>query len=328
MTEASPRGVVCFGEALIDFLVDPKCNSKADPCFVGFGGGAPANVAVAVARLGGASAYIGMLANDRFGDFLLGSLNAAGVNTQGVVRTDAARTALAFIELEPDGEPSFSFYRPPSADLLFRERHFRSKSFADCAIFHVCSNSLTDYTVARATLAGVRRAQEAGALVSCDLNFRRDLWPKKVDPRPRLWRLLRHAHLVKLSAEELAFLSEPLGGEEEVFQCLWKGVTKLAMVTSRARSIRLVFRHCRESCPAFALEAVDSTAAGDAFIGGFLHWLCAEGIGVDTLADNVARLAPGVRVAAACGAIAASRYGAYAAMPSRNELESFLRAHR
>jgi fructokinase len=117
--------IVCFGEALIDFLARPGATQSEPRAFLQFAGGAPANVAVAAARLGARSAFVGMLGTDMFGDFLQSSLADAGVDTSGIVRTDAARTALAFVQLAADGERSFTFYRPPSADLLFRDGHFR-----------------------------------------------------------------------------------------------------------------------------------------------------------------------------------------------------------
>src|SRR5437868_7004314 len=113
--------IACFGEALIDFLARPGAAPAEPTAFLQFAGGAPANVAVAAARLGAHSAFVGMLGADMFGDFLLASLGEAGVDTSGIVRTAAAPTALAFVQLDADGERSFSFYRPPAADLLFRE---------------------------------------------------------------------------------------------------------------------------------------------------------------------------------------------------------------
>jgi len=123
--------IVCFGEALIDMLAQPPATPDAPRAFLQFAGGAPANVSVAVARLGGDSHFVGMLGNDMFGDFLLQSLREAGVATDGVVRTDEARTALAFVALDARGERSFSFYRPPSADMLFRAAHFDRLGFED-----------------------------------------------------------------------------------------------------------------------------------------------------------------------------------------------------
>ncbi|WP_241240392.1 PfkB family carbohydrate kinase, partial [Xanthomonas vesicatoria] len=124
--------------------------------FAQYAGGAPANVAVAVARLGGAAHFVGMLGRDMFGDFLLQSLQQSGVATDGIVRTDQAKTALAFVALDDAGERSFSFYRPPAADLLFRPEHFAADGFTQAAVLHVCSNSMTEPEIAQCTLDGMR----------------------------------------------------------------------------------------------------------------------------------------------------------------------------
>src|SRR5262245_30406826 len=197
-----PRtAIVCFGEALIDFLAVPA--SAGEPRrFVEYAGGAPANVSAAVARLGGNARFVGMLGADMFGEFLMSQLRTFGVDTRYTVHTSAARTALAFVSLDSEGERSFSFYRPPAADLLFREEHFDPACFADAVALHVCSNSLTEAEIAATTVAGMGLARANGALVSMDLNLRPSLWPEGVDPAPRLWEALAEADLIKLCRSE------------------------------------------------------------------------------------------------------------------------------
>ncbi len=107
--------IVCFGEILIDLLAQPPATPDTPRAFLQYAGGAPANVAVAAARLGADTHFAGMLGQDMFGDFLAESLASAGVATDCIVRTDAAKTALAFVALDASGERSFSFYRPPAA---------------------------------------------------------------------------------------------------------------------------------------------------------------------------------------------------------------------
>ena len=119
---------------------------------------------------------------------------------------------MAFVALDATGERSFSFYRPPAADLLFRSSHVHPNCFAGTRSFHVCSNSLTEAEIAEATLDGMRRARAAGAMVSIDLNLRPALWPAGVDPLPRLWEALQLAELVKLSREELDYLAAAHAG--------------------------------------------------------------------------------------------------------------------
>ncbi|HZP67288.1 MAG TPA: carbohydrate kinase [Rudaea sp.] len=318
--------IVCFGEALIDFLARPA-DGRAARTFAQFAGGAPANVAVAAARLGAPVHFVGMLARDMFGDFLLDSLRDAGVGTEYVVRTDAANTALAFVALDAHGERNFSFYRPPAADLLFRDEHFRADCFAAARVFHVCSNSLTDDAIAAVTLAGVRRARAAGALVSVDLNLRPALWPEGVDPTPLLWELLREGDVVKLAHNELAYLAERGGGEQAVVERLLGDRAHLVVVTHGAADVRWHTPAGAGEVRNFRVRVIDTTAAGDAFVGGLLHALHARGVDARTFGTFVRdryALHAALRFATATGALSVTRYGAFESMPTRSEVERLL----
>lgn len=318
--------LVCFGEALIDFLGEP--DKGAGPlCYRRYAGGAPANVAVAAARLGTPTAFAGMLGQDAFGDFLLESLQAAGVVTDYVARTDAANTALAFVTLDPTGDRRFSFYRPPAADLLFRPGHFRAECFAGAKFFHVCSNSLTEADIAAATLEGVRRAREAGALVSFDVNLRPNLWPAEADPAPRVWSVLREADIVKVSAAELRFLIQGLGSEAAVLKEVWRGRTRWLLITDGGSPARQLTRHGEDILPIFPVPAVNTTGAGDAFMGGLLNRLALERVrpaNLDAFLADAERVRQALRFASACGALCVQRHGTFESMPALAEAEAFL----
>src|SRR5690348_6124237 len=234
--------LVCFGEALVDFLGEPETGAGPQR-FQRYAGGAPANVAVASARLGTATAFVGMFGKDAFGGFLLKSLKTAGVDTSYALRTDEANTALAFVTLDDAGERRFSFYRPPAADLLFRPEHFQAECFAQARFFHVCSNSLTEADIAAATLEGVRRAREAGALVSFDINLRPNLWSPEADPAPRIWSVLKEADVVKASVAELSFLIQGSGSEAAMLKELWRGRARWLLITDGGSPARQLTRH-------------------------------------------------------------------------------------
>lgn len=322
------RKIVCFGEALIDLLAQPPATPEAPRAFLQYAGGAPANVAVAAARLGADVHFAGMLGQDMFGDFLFDSLSAAGVATDCIVRTEAAKTALAFVALDAHGERSFSFYRPPAADLLFRGGDFRPACFDGTGTFHVCSNSLTEAEIAEATYEGMERARAAGAMVSIDLNLRPALWPQDGDPSPRLWRALAQADLVKLSRDELDYLARPLGGEAAVIERLWQGRARLLLVTDGAAPIHW---HARAGgggrIDSFRVSALDTTAAGDAFVGGLLFRIAECGGDGEAFAGFVSQedaVTDAIRFGAAVGALAVTRKGAFAAMPTLAEVRHLL----
>lgn len=311
--------VLCFGEALIDMLAEPGGSYRP------YAGGAPANVAVALARLGVDAAFVGMLAEDAFGDTLLQSLKDAGVSTAYTVRTAEANTALAMVSLDADGERRFSFYRPPAADLLFRAGHFKPESFREAAAFHCCSNSLTEPAIADATLEGARLARAAGAVVSVDVNYRPGLWPIHADARPRIWSLLRQADVVKLSASELAYLAEPMRDEQAAVMKLWEGATQWLLVTDGAALIRHQTRDREDTADTYEVKSINTTGAGDAFVAGILAAL--NEFRAKDLAGFVAdeeRVDGALRFAAACGALAVTRHGAFEAMPTRAEVEGLM----
>ena len=311
--------VLCFGEALMDMLAEPAGSYRP------YAGGAPANVAVALAKLGVDSAFVGMLAEDAFGDLLLKSLGAVGVSTAQVVRTQDANTALAFISLDAQGERRFSFYRPPAADLLFRAEHFKPEAFKQAAAFHCCSNSLTEPSIAEATMEGVRLARAAGALVSVDMNYRPGLWPTHADARPRIWSLLGQADVVKLSASELTYLAEPMQGEQAAIAKLWEGHARWLLITDGPGLIRHLTRDMEDTASTYEVKSINTTGAGDAFVAGILASLVeTRAEGLDTFLANEEQVDGALRFAAACGALAVTRHGAFEAMPSRAEVEDLM----
>jgi len=171
--------VICFGEALIDFLminVTPQEELHL-PEFRQYPGGAPANAAVAVAKLGGNAKFAGQVGDDTFGQFLADSLQAYGVDTQFLERHPQAKTALAFVSLDHTGERSFSFYRDASADVIFNKDQILPSWFDNNAMIHFCSNTLTTDDIADCTKHLIAQAQQHQSFISFDVNLRHNLWP-------------------------------------------------------------------------------------------------------------------------------------------------------
>src|SRR5919106_2687352 len=176
--------VICLGEVLIDFVptVTPTTLIEA-PAFRKAPGGAPANVAVALARLDRPSAFMGMTGDDPFGRFLELTLGEAGVDTGPLRFTAEARTALAFVSLRADGERQFMFYRHPSADMLLRPEDVDEAAIRAARALHFGSISLISEPSRGATLHAIEVARDAGCLISCDPNLRLALW--RVPPARR-----------------------------------------------------------------------------------------------------------------------------------------------
>jgi fructokinase len=285
---------VCLGELLIDFVSRKAGVRLADaPEFRRAAGGAPANVAVGLARLGVATAFISKVGADEFGRFLRGTLEREGVDTSGLVSTTKAPTGLAFVSLADDRERTFAFYRNPCADALLAPGDLRERPWRGARVFHYGSISLIAEPSRSATLAAIARAKQHGMMVSCDPNLRLPLWPSASAARAGMRLALRHAQVVKISQEEVDFLGQ-------------MPRAPLVVVTRGARGGTVMENNRRSfDFPALTVKPVDSTGAGDAFVAGLLYGLL-RGL----------PLAETIRIAAACGALATLRRGAIPAMPT------------
>ncbi|MCY0965047.1 carbohydrate kinase family protein [Parathalassolituus penaei] len=319
---------ISFGEVLIDMLSSRMGTDhhRDTESFTQYAGGAPANVAVAVARLGAPACMAGKLGDDMFGHFLRDELNKAGVDTRYLLSTREANTALAFVSLDDNGERSFSFYRNPSADMLFRPDEFQPEWFAEPGLFHFCSNTLTAPAIAAATLAGVQMARANGWLISFDINLRHNLWPSGAAELAAIWPLIAAADVLKMSKEELEYLCDG-HSEEDTIKRLFEGPAQVLLVTDGGNPLRILVRnndgHEETRLIPPAVQMVDSTGAGDAFIGGFLYQLASHNISSAELAafsHNTEALHQALRFASRCGGYAASRYGAFAAMPTLEDV--------
>ncbi|SFT59843.1 carbohydrate kinase family protein [Halomonas saccharevitans] len=318
--------VIAFGEALVDLLssrvdaADDTPEAFTPEVFTPYAGGAPANVAVACARLGVPSRFLGMLGEDHFGDLVAGELAAHGVDTAGVVRTEAARTALAFVHRDAAGERTFAFYRPPAADLLYRLEHLPAGVFAEPAIVHFGSNSLTEPEIADTTLAMAEMARRAGCLISVDANLRHGLWAGGVADISLVTRLLDAADLIRLSTEELDDLRAEHPRDGWLAERFAAGV-KCAVITDGPGEILLKTIALDERFTPPAVPAVDTTVGGDAFTGGLLAELAVATPTDGAWHRDADLLRRAVAFASRCGAHAVTRPGAFAALPDRDDLE-------
>ena len=312
--------VIACGELLIDFVSTESGVTLAQaPAFGKAAGGAPANVAVGVARLGYRAGFMGQVGDDDFGHFLADTLTASGVDVGGLRFTGAARTALAFVSLRGDGERSFMFYRHPSADMLWGPGDVDA-AYATTRIFHYGSISLINEPSRSATLTALAHARAAGALISYDPNLRLALWPSPAAAREGMLTGWQYADLAKMSEEELAFLT----GETDLAagaRALWHDRLKLLVVTRGAAGCAYFTRESHGALPGFPIEAVDTTGAGDGFVAGVLAGLLDHDLRWDQPI-----LEQALRLGNAVGALTATQRGAIPALPTRAAVNAFLAA--
>ncbi|MBM3457119.1 MAG: histidine kinase [Armatimonadetes bacterium] len=315
---------LCLGEALIDFVADVSGVSLLEcPGFRKAPGGAPANVAVGLCRLGVPAAFLGKVGEDAFGRFLEQTFATAGADTRFLRFDPDTRTGLAFVSLRADGEREFVFYRNPSADMLYRPEEIPDAAFEDCRVYHFGSITLIQEPSRSATLDALARARAAGALISYDPNLRPPLWPDLSIARQRILEAFPEADFVKVSEEEAEFLLGSGSPEELALQLLERGPTVVA-VTRGAQGCVLASRSACVSLPGFPVEAVDTTGAGDGFVAGILFQALARGGLADLSSDLLQEWG---LFGNAVGALTCLTKGAIPALPTLSTVQEFLNRH-
>ncbi|XP_010457716.1 PREDICTED: probable fructokinase-2 isoform X1 [Camelina sativa] len=342
--------IVSFGEMLIDFVpTESGVSLSESQGFLKSPGGAPANVAIAVSRLGGRAAFVGKLGDDEFGHMLAGILRKNGVADQGINFDKGARTALAFVTLRSDGEREFMFYRNPSADMLLRPDELNlelirsvRKIFlsvfkisrlyvfggfvtyyllVQAKVFHYGSISLITEPCRSAHMKAMEVAKEAGALLSYDPNLREPLWPSSEEARTQIMSIWDKADVIKVSDVELEFLTGNKTIDDETAMSLWHPNLKLLLVTLGEKGCRYYTKGFHGSVETFHVDAVDTTGAGDSFVGALLNQIVDD----QSVFEEEERLRIVLRFANACGAITTTKKGAIPALPSDCEALSFLK---
>lgn len=312
--------VTALGEVLIDFT-DAGTSVAGQKLFERNPGGAPANVLVALERLGLSTAFIGKVGTDMHGEFLKATMVANDINVEGLVSDPNYFTTLAFVALSENGERTFSFARKPGADTQLRPDELRRDIIEDSYVFHVGSLSLTDEPVRSATVAALDLAKAAGCFISYDPNYRDTLWSSPEEASRQMRSIVSYMDLIKISGEECELVAGVREPEEAAKVLLGQGA-KVVCVTLDADGALVATREGTAVVPSFRVEAVDTTGAGDSFWGGFL---CAfvdskkrpEDVTLED-AKNFARF--GNAVASLC----VRKRGGIPAMPTLPEVEKVL----
>ncbi|KAF7813322.1 putative fructokinase-5 [Senna tora] len=313
--------VISFGEMLIDFVPDTSGVSLAESQgFLKAPGGAPANVACAITKLGGSSAFIGKVGDDEFGKMLADILKKNGVNTEGVCFDTEARTALAFVTLRKDGEREFMFYRNPSADMLLKESELKMDLIKKAKIFHYGSISLIAEPCRSAHLAAMKAARAAGALLSYDPNLRIPLWPSPEAARSGIKSIWNEADFIKVSDNEVEFLTQGDAEDEKVVLSLWHDKLKMLIVTDGEKGCRYFSKKFKGKVPGFSVKAIDTTGAGDSFVGSLLLSVAKD----SSIFDDEGKLREALTLANASGAICTTQKGAIPALPTMPEVQAFI----
>ncbi len=322
---SAPIEICCLGELLIDFVATTAGQSLVDTnSFHKCAGGAPANVAVAAARLGAQSALVAKVGADPFGDFLIQTLRDEGITTASIVRDAKCRTTLAFVSIFEDGERDFIFFRNPGADTQLSVDDLPRDLISTAKVLHFGSLSLTQEPAREATLTAVQLARNAQVIISMDPNLRPILWPNPEQAKLEVLSVIPHVDLLKVSADEATFFSG-LSDLEEAADYLRSLGPKLVLVTRGKDGASYHTDKFTGAVPSFPIAATDTTGAGDSFIAGWqTHWLkhAPTSSGLEDL--DKAAIEAACYYAHAVAALTVQKPGAIPALPSSPEVDVFL----
>ena len=307
--------ITAVGEILIDLTQSGK-NELGIPVFAANPGGAPANLAVAAARLGASTAFIGKVGTDSFGTFLRTTLIENHVDVTGMVTDPRNRTTLAVVALDKTGERTFSFYRDPSADVNLSADEISEEQLKNTKFLHFGSVSLTTDPARGATLYAAETARNHGAIISYDPNYRASLWSDEATAIERMLEPLPMVDVLKVSDEELPLLTGTHDLEAGSRILADKGIA-MVLVTLGANGAFYRFKGCTGYIPGVKVKVGDTNGAGDTFFGAALSQLAKFGSLEDVTIPELERI---ITIANKAAALTTSRHGAIPAMPTREEV--------
>ena len=279
------KHIISLGELLIDLIPSTQVH-LGETCYTPYPGGAIANVSVAIARLGGSSRFIGGVSDDEFGQLLVQVLADNHVDTQYIRVIKKAPTAIALVTLHAEGQRHFTFFRHETADSQLQAGDLNWSAWQDAAVCHVGGVLLSTEPARTATLAAMDFTRRVGSMVSLDVNVRPALWASSSDIRGTLAKAVERADILKLSAEEAAFVSEQSSLPKDPHERSWLNMLgeallekgpRLVIITLGANGALLLTANHRVEIPARSVRPIDTTGAGDAFIGAALYKLVQQG---------------------------------------------------
>lgn len=314
--------VACLGELLIDFIAEETGTLDAAKSFRRYPGGAPANVAVGIARLGVASGFVGKVGADTFGNFLISVLKQNNVDTSAIIQTSKAPTALAFVSRSASGDRDFLFYRNPCADLLLSKTELPHAWFNQLEFLHVGGVSLTQEPSRQATIHAAKLATQQGAKVTFDPNLRLDLWANGIDECREVARnLLGYVNIFLPSREELLELMAVDDLNEAIDLAHKYGPSIICLKMGSEGSLVSVkerkgdFRQFRQL--PFTVNVVDTTGAGDGYDAGLIVGLV-RGLSLEEA----------VLEGTAVASCVITKMGAMTALPTTAELAHFFKKYK
>jgi len=305
--------VTALGEILMDMTPQGDFLYKANP------GGAPANVLVQLSKLGMATAFIGKVGQDRFGEKLRDLLKEEGVNCDALYMDPVKPTTLAFVHLSDQGDRSFSFYRDQSADQALCKEEVPLELLESSDLLHFGSLSFTVEPMRSATFYFLDQGKKMGKMISYDPNLRENLWSNLQEAKSYILKGMAYADLVKISEEELYFLKGQVSipqGAKALMQDFPQ--IQILLITRGAQGADLFTSSLHLHEEALDVPVVDTTGAGDSFLAGFLSGYLALDESVEQVSKE--QWTEILHFANLTASLVITRKGAIPAMGDRNEI--------
>jgi len=314
--------VVALGELLIDFTPSGR-SENGNNLYEQNPGGGTANLLAALAKLGRKTAFIGKVGKDQFGHFLKDVLANINIDTKGLVFSDDVNTTLAFVHLDETGDRSFSFYRNPGADMMLKEDEVDYNIIKSSKILHFSSISMTHEPSRTATIKALDIARENNLIISYDPNLRPPLWNSLEEAKEIMLHNLTYADILKISEEELYFLTGISDLSDGSAYLRDKYSIKLIFVTLGPKGCFYRIGEHTGHQPALDVKVVDTTGAGDCFLGSVLYKIIEKGTDIEHL--TASELGQMVLFANTVAGISTMRRGGIPAIPTLKEVEEFIR---
>ncbi len=306
--------ITAIGECLIDF--NSRDSKTKTLLYEGNAGGAPANVLACASKMGDHTAIFSKVGQDRFGDFLDETLSSIGIDTSGMIKSKEYPTTLAFVSLDRTGNRSFRFYRKGTADIHLTVNEVNMEKLTDTKIVHFGSVSMTMEPSRSTTFTAIQRAKAAGAKISFDPNLRQMMWDNLQDAKEQMLRGIAFSDYVKLSEEELIFLTDGSNLEQRMLSLLHNNKISFLIVTLGPQGCLCLYKENFYRSYAYNVPCVDTTGAGDAFWGMALHKILKHNSD-KWKQDEILDL---LRFANAAGSLTTIRKGAISAIPTMEEV--------
>jgi fructokinase len=319
---SDPR-VLCLGEILFDCLADQAGKSlEAVESWTPYPGGAPANVACALVKLGTPAGFVGCVGEDKPGEELVSLLGDIGVDCTGVQRHSSAPTRQIYVLRSPSGDRKFAGFGDRAttdfADTYLQADRLPRELFENADFLVLGSLELAYPETRSAIWQAIAWAEQYDVKIMVDVNRRDMFWPDPSQCKPLIEKLIDHVDFLKITDEEAQWLFDTADAGAITYRI---GNLEGVLVTAGEKGCAYCLGENEGKVPAFSVEVVDTTGAGDGFVAGFVHQICQYGI---QPLEDPEKAKQVVRYASAVGALTTMKPGAIAAQPTHAEVEAFL----